>query len=334
MDRIADSQFAGDKCPSMLMLEARGICEGATGRNGGQLRPHLYSRYTPWSQRFGPQVAHDLIAHEYAHFNAFAQVFESEGISADVAFKLGETFDAAMSQEAWDRLKGNYEHMKRDHGENDYIVKSCRLIEDPKEAEAFTQMKGTVGAVVHPTGQVYVFRIARSTWHAVNGQACGKEAGSPAEDRARRQSVDKQVAIQIRTRAAPHRARLRQAQPASQHARARGVGARLGGVHHRDDGSGRGAHEACHPCYGESAIKMLHLFCAGNHQAQMADGQNRWAGHLLDEFKDLIIGGRGTLAAIKAPEGFIKHSGAQHWDPIVNVRHASFAYLPPCRVFD
>lgn len=48
--------------------------------------------------------------------------------------------------------------------------------------------------------------------------------------------------------------------------------------------------------------------------------QNRWAGHLLDEFKDLIVAGRATLAAIKAPEGFIKHTGAQHWDAVVNVR--------------
>lgn len=50
-----------------------------------------------------------------------------------------------------------------------------------------------------------------------------------------------------------------------------------------------------------------------------ADSQNRWAGHLLEEFKDLIVAGRGTLSAIKAPEGFIKHTGAQHWDSIINV---------------
>src|ERR1700683_282245 len=44
---------------------------------------------------------------------------------------------------------------------------------------------------------------------------------------------------------------------------------------------------------------------------------NRWASHLLPEFGNLIFGGRGTLASIKAPEGFIKHTGAQHWDHVV-----------------
>jgi hypothetical protein len=50
---------------------------------------------------------------------------------------------------------------------------------------------------------------------------------------------------------------------------------------------------------------------------------NRWASHLLPEFGNLIFGVRGTLASIQAPEGFIKHTGAQHWDHVVNV------YLPP-----
>lgn len=46
---------------------------------------------------------------------------------------------------------------------------------------------------------------------------------------------------------------------------------------------------------------------------------NRWASHLLPEFEKLILPVKGTVAAIKTPEGFIKHTGAQHWDSVVNV---------------
>jgi glycine/D-amino acid oxidase-like deaminating enzyme len=46
---------------------------------------------------------------------------------------------------------------------------------------------------------------------------------------------------------------------------------------------------------------------------------NRWAGHLLPEFEKLIIPDRGSMNSIKAPSGFIKHTGAQHWDSTVNV---------------
>ena len=121
---------------------------------GGQLRPHAYSRYTPWSERFGPDVAYDLIKHEMAHLPAFEQLLGNEGIAEEVCFKLGETFDAAMSEEGWTRLKGSYDKMKRDHGEDGEVVRDCKLLEDPKTAEEFTQMKGCLAAIVHPSGQV------------------------------------------------------------------------------------------------------------------------------------------------------------------------------------
>lgn len=101
----------------------------------------------------------ELIRHEMAHLPAFKHLLAQEGIAEEVCFKLGETFDAAMSDEAWTRLAGAFEAMKRDHGESDEIVKQCRLIEDPDAAQEFTQMKGCKGAVVHPAGQVCVSRF-------------------------------------------------------------------------------------------------------------------------------------------------------------------------------
>lgn len=114
----------------------------------------MYSRYPDWSVRFGTDGALAIIQHEAAHLKAFEDVFEHEGIVEEVAFKLGETFDAAMSNEAWKRLKGAYENMKHDHGEDGDVIRDCRLIENAREAEDFTQMKGCIGAVVHPSGQV------------------------------------------------------------------------------------------------------------------------------------------------------------------------------------
>lgn len=166
------------KQPSMLLLEAREICSGATGRNGqlslegvhpppspaqlltcpaipgGQLRPHAYSRYPIWASRFGPQTAMELIRHEMAHLAAFRDLAAEEGITDEVCLKFGETFDAAMSDEAWTRLKGALDAMRKDHGDDNEVVKVCRLITDAAEAEDFTQMKGALAAVVHPSGQM------------------------------------------------------------------------------------------------------------------------------------------------------------------------------------
>lgn len=95
-----------------------------------------------------------LIEHELAHLQAFKNLCAEEGITEEVCLKYGETFDAAMTDEAWARLKGAYDAMRKDHGGDNEIVKACRLIDNGPEAEDFTQMKGAIAAVVHPTGQV------------------------------------------------------------------------------------------------------------------------------------------------------------------------------------
>lgn len=89
-----------------------------------------------------------------AHLDAFKEAIAEEGIADEVCLKLGETFDAAMTEEAWQRIRGAYDMFVRDFGEDGEVIRDCRLIEDAEEAEAFTQMKGCIGAVVHPSGQV------------------------------------------------------------------------------------------------------------------------------------------------------------------------------------
>ena len=97
----------------------------------------------------------ELIRHEHAHLAAFEHLAAEEGITDDTCLRFGETFDAAMTEEAWIRLKGAYEAMRRDHGDDNDMVQACRLVEDADEAQNFTQMKGAMGAVVHPAGQMY-----------------------------------------------------------------------------------------------------------------------------------------------------------------------------------
>lgn len=89
-----------------------------------------------------------------AHLPAFTALLTEENLIEETCFKLGETFDAAMTDEAWTRLKGAFDDMQKDLGVNGEVIRDCRLIEDSIEAEEFTQMKGCKGAIVHPSGQM------------------------------------------------------------------------------------------------------------------------------------------------------------------------------------
>ncbi|KAK8875327.1 FAD dependent oxidoreductase [Apiospora arundinis] len=247
------------KQPSMVILEARDICGGATGRNGGQLRPHAYSRYAVWAERFGPDTAMELIRHEMAHLPAFEQLAADEGIAEEICLKFGETFDAAMTDEAWIRLKGALDAMRRDHGEDNEVVKACRVIADAAEAQDFSQMKGALAAIVHPAGQVWPYKFVHAILRIVLARGnLNVQAHTPVMQVGER---DADGWIQVRTERGTVRARA-----------------------------------------------VVHA-------------TNAWASHLLPEYSKLVLPEKGTLAAIKAPEGFIKHTGAQHWDATVNNYH-------------
>ncbi|KAF1938601.1 DAO-domain-containing protein [Clathrospora elynae] len=250
--------------PQVTLLEARDICGAATGRNGGQLRPHAYSRYPAWSERFGSLGAMELIMHEMAHLSAFRDLAEEEGITEEVCLKFGETFDAAMTDEAWTRLKGALQAMQRDHGDDNDIVKVCRVIEDPRHAEEFSQMKGALAAVVHPAGQIWPYKFVHALLRIVLQKGnLSLQAHTPVTSVSER---DADGWITVTTERGTIRAR-----------------------------------------------EVVHT-------------TNRWASHLLPEFSKLIMADRGTIAAIKAPPGFIKHTGAQHWDKSVNNYHLQ---IPP-----
>jgi plasmid maintenance system antidote protein VapI len=101
----------------------------------------------------------ELIRHEMAHLPAFEHLAKEEGITEKICLKFGETFDAAMTDEAWLRLRNAYDNMRRDHGAENEIVQQCRVIEDAASAQDFTQMKGAMKAIVHPAGQVLVLLL-------------------------------------------------------------------------------------------------------------------------------------------------------------------------------
>lgn len=211
-----------------------------------------------------------------AHLDAFKQLMAEEGLTEEVCLKYGETFDAAMTEAAWKHLKGEYEAFVRDHGKDGEVIRDCRLIEDAKEAEAFTQMKGCLGAVVHPAGQVWPYKFVHALLRLVTGTGkLNVQSHTPATQVSEK---DADGWITVTTPRGETRAKA---------------------VIH-------------------ATVREPFLFTKQNPQQTSKThiefpSQNAWASHLLPEYSNLIFPSVSTLGALKAPEGFLQNTGAQHW---------------------
>jgi Glycine/D-amino acid oxidases (deaminating) len=109
---------ASDKSLSITILEARGVCSGATGRNGGHLRPDMYTPMTRLIDRAGVERALEVTEFEIAHVHAIKTLVEKEKIDCD--FSLTRSIDvwtngetAQKATDMYDTLVSrNLEYMK------------------------------------------------------------------------------------------------------------------------------------------------------------------------------------------------------------------------------
>lgn len=104
-----DESGGAQKRLSISIFDARGPCSGATGRNGGHLRPDLYGRIPTHMARSGVAAGSEIAAFEIANLRAIEKVIEEENIDCDL--KLARVTDVWCNPEAAQRAKANYDVM-------------------------------------------------------------------------------------------------------------------------------------------------------------------------------------------------------------------------------
>ncbi|KAL1962876.1 hypothetical protein VTN77DRAFT_9054 [Rasamsonia byssochlamydoides] len=95
--------------PSILILEAREACSGATGRNGGHLKPSPYQVIINNAPKYGREAAVELAKFETAHIPAMKQLVEKEGIDCD--FHITRAVDVLLDDGYCDEVKQGYDDL-------------------------------------------------------------------------------------------------------------------------------------------------------------------------------------------------------------------------------
>lgn len=97
--------------PSVVLLEARGLCSDATGRNGGHVKPDTYFNVTKYSKMYGADAAAELAAFEMANVYAVKDLVEGEHLDCD--FQLTRAVDVFLDQDHARQTEEAYRNLAR-----------------------------------------------------------------------------------------------------------------------------------------------------------------------------------------------------------------------------
>jgi glycine/D-amino acid oxidase-like deaminating enzyme len=137
---------------SILLLEARQTCSGATGRNGG----HVKSKTTTLmkhTDKFGAAAADEIARFVWAQSPALKGVIEKEAI--DCEFELRRSYDVFKSEDEAAQMETKWK---------EYLSKDCKWTANVqwtgnRFAERLTSIKGAQGAFSVPACSMWPYKF-------------------------------------------------------------------------------------------------------------------------------------------------------------------------------
>jgi glycine/D-amino acid oxidase-like deaminating enzyme len=157
---------------SILMLEAREACSGATGRNGGHTKAASYRTYLQHKEELGTEEALKIARLEYANILATHRL--AKELSIECESQLCNTVDLIYDAETFEAGKEAIEALRKDAGEEERKegAMACYQVYSKEEAMSRFWMAGVngnptveeeerlVGAFEYRAGRVNAYRFS------------------------------------------------------------------------------------------------------------------------------------------------------------------------------
>ena len=140
--------------PSVVILEARDTCSGATGRNGGHLKPAPYSSALSNEKRFGTKIAQDLLRYEVDQLWHVKKLVEKESIDCD--FELTRAIDVYTDKQEAESILATFQALK---GAGFEFPDDLHVVTDPQKAERVSGVKGALLVFTFTAGSVWPYKL-------------------------------------------------------------------------------------------------------------------------------------------------------------------------------
>ena len=181
---VARTLFEHDGSLKIVILEARTLCSGATGRNGGHIKPGtrplnrnlLVASYHHWSHRvekYGLRQAILISQFENRHPAALVALTKKYDLNCDIM--QVETVDAYYDPEGFGRAKA------ATHAISQHVPELVYSIYDENEArEKFRLSNDCLGAITYPAGQLWPYKLVTQLVEILVNNGINLQTETPA----------------------------------------------------------------------------------------------------------------------------------------------------------
>lgn len=168
--------------PSVLMLEARTACSGATGRNGGHTKCASYRSFLGNVALLGEIEAAKIARFEYNSMKAVHAFARQHGIDCDSW--EGETVDVMYDVAEWEKAKKAVAEIKRILGEHDPA--SAYEWWSGQDAEKKFMTSGAEGALTYEAGSLSAYKFVTGLLGLLVGKGLNLQTETPVVSIAQR----------------------------------------------------------------------------------------------------------------------------------------------------
>lgn len=159
---------------SILMLEARNICNGATARNGGHLKSDLYYGYETFRERYGEKDAASIHNFEYDHIKATKALIEEEKI--DCNFIITRACDVHFDESSRDKAIRGYNAVSK----NPYVKYMHDLqINFGTEAKTISKVESSPVCLTYTAGHLWPYKLVTSLLRKCIANGLQVQANTP-----------------------------------------------------------------------------------------------------------------------------------------------------------
>ncbi|KAF3025636.1 hypothetical protein E8E14_013203 [Neopestalotiopsis sp. 37M] len=156
MQQQADAAKAG-QC-RVVVLEARTLCSGATGRNGGHIKSSPHELFARLKGTLGPERAAAVTRFQLAHVKTLTELCRSEGWDVAECREV-ETADLYLDPEDRDKVFEEVHELRK------WIPELEIETHDAASAQKkFDVNKFIVGAISYTAGALWPYRFVSSVW--------------------------------------------------------------------------------------------------------------------------------------------------------------------------